>query len=240
MSNPDNDQESIEKLDSEVTSFIDTFVKYDNEILSVKDKINSCFISIFKEDREIKVFNELGNELTTVFVSVIPEEAREDVINAVYSLVLNFEAGSFDYLQDKTGNDELIQFVVGLRTKFGLDFKKETNKFFRGERWWSDLKTNMGYRSGQVYFDNEVVVAMEDRMNFTSDLHGQVILSMHFIEQITQAQNQLGESIIEDINKSAVEDLEESISDLLKDIEDYEEKYDVDLYENNQVDIVTE
>jgi hypothetical protein len=224
------DDEEDSSLDEESVELIETLVDNEEAILENRSGVIANFEENVGTEDLVDVFVTLGSGLDkTLRLSIEDDDERTDVINGLYRILLNYDSGAGDVLFEKSDNSEFISLITLLSSRFTRKFRQKANRQSRGRQWWSDVKTNIGLRSGEFYLENELTIDMEHIVTFTSALTGQVTLSDHFVEQISRSKNEFGEEVLESVNKEAVERLSENVEELLEDMNQYEEEYDVDL-----------
>lgn len=165
----------------------------------------------------------------------IEGEERSRVSEAILNITAEFPDQLAAYISENNEQgEELVIFLNKLEARFRIKVRRIVNRQTKGNDWWSNITSNSAFRGGRPVFYHEITKDYEERVVVSSDLQNTLVLSRHFLNQVEQSRNELGEDILDYVPEDVVNDIVEIAQDLVEAVEDYPES--VELPEEDDTD----
>ena len=126
-------------------------------------------------------------------------------------------------MRGKDADEELIKLIRDLKLEYGYKLDQEFNRAKKGRNWWSNIKTNAGFRSSRPNFEHELTIDYDRIVNFNSDINSTLILIDHFTRQLESAPKLVGDEALHEMDKNKIDKIMQRLDNIKEDISDYEE-----------------
>lgn len=202
---------------------IDLLLNNSDGILEQQEEIKTVFEKTIESDHTFNSFDLFFRYLGGCLYGKVDEDDLNDIAEALLNTVNAFSTEAADQLREsgKEG-EQLFEFITELEVEYGVALKQKTNRVYKGHDWWSNIKTQPGYRSGRPHFTHEIIKDYDEQVVIGTDTQNTLVLARHLINEIEKARNDLGNDILDYISPQVVRD----ISDLAEELEDAVEEYD--------------
>jgi len=230
----DNEDENTEEYNMDVieeethrTSDFEDLIEYEDIITENSKHLTKSFGKFFESDYE---FNDLSKLWENIRITLEPEfediDDLADVVNALVNTVQNLDSETVVLLREKDASEELVKLLKELNFDYGYRLDRQFNRLRKGRNWWSNIKTNAGFRSQRPTFEHELTIDYSETVVFNSSPNTTLILINHFAKQLESAPELVGEDVLLEMNKGAIQDVIDRLEKLEQDINDYEEEID--------------
>ncbi|MFD1515137.1 hypothetical protein [Halomarina rubra] len=203
---------------------METLREHLDAILDNKEEVRNVFEQTINTDLR---FNELDTSLRYLSGVLYPEVEGEDsmvLAEIIVNAVVYFQPQFADTLLEKfEDGDKLVDFLTELESKYSVILTRRVNRHYKGNDWWSNVKTDSGYRSGQPIFHHEITKDYDERVLISSDPQNTLVLSKHFLQQVNSARDDLGEDILHYVNEETTKQLAEVAQELADAVSEYPE-----------------
>lgn len=224
--NGDYELEVVEDTDHRTSEF-ENLLEYEDTIITNSNHLKSSFGKFFESEFE---FNDISKLWDNVGITLEPEfddaDDLGDVVTALINIVGNLDADAVTLLREKGANEELVDLLKELNFEYGYKLDRQFNRLKKGRNWWSNIKTNAGFRSQRPTFEHELTIDYSETVVFNSSPNTTLVLMNHFAQQLESAPELVGEDVLLEINKGLIEDVKDRLESLEEDIEDYEDEID--------------
>jgi hypothetical protein len=231
MSNGDGDEtpdEEVVQVDDsgeERERQIATLIEYEDILVENSEDLMNAFGSFFESNYD---FNDLGKLWSNVNIVIKAEfddlDEFADVANALINLVTNLDSETISELREEGANEDLVSLFKDLKIEYGHKLDREFNRLQKGRDWWSNIKTNAGFRSQRPTFEHELTIDYTETVVFNSSIDSTFILIDHFVRQLESVPKLVGEDVLLEMDKEQINDVIGRLESLKDDIEDYEEE----------------
>jgi|GEM_PF-2731430 len=202
---------------------VDLLLEHSEGILEQRKEIRSVFEKTIGTDKKFNNFDTFFRYLEGCLYGKVDQDAQEDVAEALLNTINSFSHDAADQLrEDGEDGEKLFEFITTLEVEYGLDLSQRTNRVYKGQDWWSNIKTQPGYRSGRPHFSHEIIKDYDEQVVIGTDAQNTLVLARHLINEVDSARTTLGEDILDYINPDLVDD----ICNLASELQDAMEQYD--------------
>jgi prefoldin subunit 5 len=213
--------DSYEERDKQIS----TLVEHEDILIENSEDLLKAFESFFETEYD---FNDIGKLWTNVNLVIKPEfddiDELADTANAFINIISNLDAEIVELLREEGGSEEIISLLRDLKLDHGYQLDRQFNKLQKGRNWWSNIKTNAGFRSQRPTFEHELTIDYTETVIFNSNIHSTFILIDHFTRQLQSVPKLVGDDALLEMNKDQIDTIIDRLEDLKSDIEDYEEE----------------
>jgi hypothetical protein len=222
----------MSESDDPVESFdqerIEALVNNAEAVLKNKEQIELAIEQALDSELRFNNFDPLLQSVSGPLYGDVENEVRMLVSEALVNIIARYPSDLADHLSKNSEHgDELVDFLNRLEAKFRIKLQRRLNRQYKGNDWWSNIKTDSGFRSGQPIFHHEFTKDYEDRVVITSDAQNTLALSRHFLEQIHAAQGDLGEDVLDYISEDTVDEIVEMAQELAEAVEKYPDSIEI-------------
>lgn len=231
MNNDGGDKTPYEEISKDEDTYdvwkeeIAAIVEYQNILTENSEELHRALESFFESDFE---FNDIGKLWTNVNLVIKPEfddiNELADAANALINLITNLDAELIALLRDEGANENVISLLRDLNLNHGYQLDRQFNKMQKGRNWWSNIKTNAGFRSQNPTFEHELTIDYTDTVVFNSNIHSTFSLIDHFTRQLHSVPKLVGDDALLEMNKDQIDTIIDRLEEIKGDIEDYEEE----------------
>jgi hypothetical protein len=207
--------------------------------LNNTDDIEFIFEDTINSDRKSNAWDDFVGTFETLLYDEIEDKSGfKNLLSAILGIVLNWNPEKHEKIKDE--NEELADFAKTLATKFGLPTQRRANRINQGRKYWSNVKSDATIRSNNPVHTHELIIDHDSVFNFDSGINSTIILSKHFLQQVVEYPDIIGEDVLSYIHKPEVEEINELSEELLEKMDDYEssdkDMPDIDDNNNNTLD----
>jgi len=196
--------------------------EYATEILNRTEEIERVFDQTIDTDLR---FNELDTTLKAisgVFHESVDPSDQMELSEAILNVVANFSPNIADKLIEAGGEcQRLSDFFHKLEASYSVILSRRINRYYKGNDWWSNISTDMGYRNRSPILRHEITKDYDEQTVITSDPQNSLVFALHIIRHVNSARDNLGEDILDYISEETVNEIEEVGSELSEAIENY-------------------
>jgi hypothetical protein len=212
--------------------------EYIDNIEEVKDEMKTLFDIYFCQpdtyNSNIESFGQRMDVLLSEFVD--DSEEREELVNAIFSLIMNY---GYDNKSLTNEHEQVAKFLREFNMSYGSDINRQMNKLNQGERYWSNIRTESGFRNNNPKFSHQIVIDKSEMVEFDSSVSATTTLVSHFVNQLYSAPSEFSEDVLLEFNVEAMESIRDRIEELIDDIEEHEEEI-LDERENSEGDGISD
>lgn len=222
---PDGEIVEVDDRYEERDKQIATLIEHEDILIENSEDILKSFESFFEAGYE---FNDIGKLWTNVNVVIQPEfdddDELADTANALVNLVENLDAEAISSLREEEADEDLVSLLKDMKLDFGYQLNRQLNRLRKGRDWWSNIKTNAGFRSQRPTFEHELTIDYSETVVFNSDINSTLILVDHFVRQLESLPKLVGDDALLEMDKNQIDTIIDRLDDLKDEIEDYEEE----------------
>lgn len=198
---------------------IDLVLHHSREITQNDGEIEDVFEDTFQSDRLHNNFTDYFGTLPAVFRGELNRETRNELAEAILNVVVNYSDENYDEISES--NEDLAEFLGGLASDHQLAIERRRRRVEQGHEYWSNIKSDLKIRSNKPAFTHELIIDYDHRIEFDSGLNATTILAGHFLDQVADSPDALGEDILSFIDEERIEQIHQISGDLLEQLEDY-------------------
>lgn len=213
--------ESFDQRDKEIT----TLVNNQDVLVDNSEDLKQSFESFFSSNLE---FNDLGKHWNHMNVVLMPEfddiDDLADTANSLINIIQHLDAEVIELLNKEGADEDLIALLKDLKLDYGHELDRQFNRLQKGRNWWSNIKTNTGFRSQRPNFQHELTIDYSETVVFNSDIQTTFILVDHFMKQLQSVPELVGDDALLEMDTDQIDSIIERLEDLKTDIQDYEEE----------------
>ncbi|GGN96749.1 hypothetical protein [Haloarcula pellucida] len=212
---------------------IDLLLDNADGIIEQKEEIRSVFEETIGTERKFNNFDLFFRYLSGCLYGKVDEEEQDDVTEALLNTVNAFSTDAADRLcENGEKGQKLFEFITELEVEYGVDLDQRTNRIYKGHDWWSNIRTQPGYRSGRPHFTHEIIKDYDERVVIGTDAQNTLVLARHLINEVENARTDLGEDILDYIDPELVR----NINDLAEELEDAVVEYNSESNESPETE----
>lgn len=227
MSSDGTSQEAIPPSQKE------TLIQYDERIVGEKDNVIDLFDSMLSKDTLPDKIDPIGDRLSWILSSEEQStEETNDIINAILNTSINFGVEVRQELQEIEVDEELIEIFEYISINHGTELERQANRRTKGADWWSNISTSVVSKNGGAVLSHEFTVDMDKKVTIANNMHGSHLLVRHVLEQTKSARNIIGEDVLENVERDLLEDIQETVDDILEELEEFESEEEVEVSES--------
>ena len=199
---------------------IDLLLHHSRGILQNGTDIKDVFEDTFQSERLHNNFTDYFGTLATVFRGELNHETRNELAEAILNVVVNYTDENYDEISES--DEDLADFLGDLASDHQLAIERRRRRVEQGHEYWSNIKSDLKIRSNKPAFNHELIIDYDHRIEFDSSLYATTILAGHFLEQVADSPDALGEDILSFIDEEQIEQIHETSGDLLEQLEEYD------------------
>lgn len=196
-------------------------VRNQDEIIENEELIRKTF-DLLKSNEELPNLDEIANNIQTSLE--LDDEETEEIGNSLLTAITNLDKRFIEELYEQDADKELVELLKELKIEYHLPLTRMSHRMSTGRKFWNNLKTEIGVRSGNVTFHNEITVDYDETLEFDSSMQSTLMLTNHFLAQLRKAPNILGEDSLERLRLENLEAVKEQLEELIEDVEEYQKK----------------
>ncbi|TVT94548.1 cysteine--tRNA ligase [Haloferax volcanii] len=220
------EDEIDEELEELVMPRVESLLKYEGVIVDRREQLIHAFESSLKGDNTISETAELSTQIAVALRQTDEDEEFQNAANALISIFRNLNPDILRILQKAGASDELIEILIALRMDYRLDIERLNNQKNIGQNWWSTINTEIAIRSDQVIFNHEIVLDMDDVVEFSTSFDNSTILVNHLLRRMADVIDMFGDESAGQIDEAHLEVIEENIERIRDAQERLEQKED--------------
>lgn len=206
----------------------DKLIEYSDEVVKNREKIVFGLEQSLNSDMRYNTFKPILNSVAGPLYNDIEGNDRMKVAEAILNITANYTEEIADYISEKNQNEaNLVEFLNEIEARFRIKLRKMVNRQTKGNDWWSNISSDVGFRGGRPIFYHEITKDYDERVLITSDLENSLVLSHHFIRQVDGAQGELGKDVLNYISKETVDAIIETAESLAEDLEEYPDSVEI-------------
>lgn len=210
--------------DSEREEQIDILTDYAREISQNSERIERVFEDTFNSDETHNNYDDYLSTMELVLTGIVDEGDKQDVTSALVNLVINYDSELYDEIAES--DDGLADLIKKIASEYGLSIQRRIQRINQGHDYWNNVKSELSVRSNYPKFNHELVIDYTYRMTFDSSFNGTALLAQHFLEQIAEAPDVLGEDTLTFVDRDAIEKIQEVSEEILEQMDEFEEPLD--------------
>ncbi len=211
---------------------IDILLEHSEDLLNQRKEIISVFDNTVASDLRFNNLDEFFRLLSGCLYGYVDEDDVSEVAEAIANTVVAYSTESADRLMEEGEDGEkLHSFLTELEANYKIHLERRTNRLHKGNDWWSNVKTEMGYRANKPHFRHEITKDYQDQVVISTDPQNTLTLAAHFLRQVLDARETLGEDVLDYISPELVQDVEELSSELADVMEEYPDDIEEELSE---------
>jgi hypothetical protein len=231
---------TVDSLEQEKERVLETLEKYEDEITKSEESIRIVFNNKIGNG-EYAEFDlaDIFDDLFMCLPSELESDEKGNIAETIINLPITLDRGLNEEIESISA--DLSNLFRNLKWKYKSELEHQMQMYYQGTNYWSNVKTVSRFRESQPGFTHEFNLRGEEIVKLDSSLPGSLMLSKHLIGQIIEAQQELGEDTLRQVEKEQVESIIERSNELLEEIEDLEEEGNSEIVkENEEVESVDE
>lgn len=201
---------------------IETVIEYGHFFTGNEDAIRTAFEKTVGSDKNFNNLDKLYEHLGTALFNEFGDDAK-DAINEFINLIPNVAPYEIRVIEERSGED-LANLIRDIKLEYGLDMNKRASRMHEGRRSLNNITSDAAFRAGNPIFYHEMMIDYEDEVQFNADLSSTITLAIHFVQQVAEAPNQLGEDVLDYVSTEDLDRLEENVEELLEMASEEDEK----------------
>lgn len=199
---------------------LDILANYSRTIDEEFEQIDYIIEDTFGSDRLHNNYDDYINTMKMHLFDIVDEADELAVTTALINTITQFDRNLYRNLKEK--DEDLADNVKRLSNKYGLDVQRRIRRVQQGHNYWSNVKSDIRVRSSKPSFHHELIIDNQERLHFDSSASATAILSRHYLEQLVNAPDVLGEDVLSFIQIDEIERINELSDELLDKLEEYE------------------
>ena len=213
-----------DKSDPPRQDLIEDLIEYEETIIDNAEEIERAIEANLTGEKRTNNFDQFGDSVSAIIGPTVDnDEDINTIINSIFNALPQFNNEMAESLNESGASDELLKYLRSWRVQYGIEVNQRLNRFLKGQDWWSNIKTDVGVRSSQSHYHNELIIDYSDVVTFGSDTSGMLTLAHHFLSQVWNAQNQIGDDILRGINRERLENIEDRVNTLIEEVDEMAE-----------------
>lgn len=199
---------------------VDVLLDNSSDIRGAFESIEWVFEDTLNSERIENSWNDYRGTMQTKLYDEIEGENIDEISAALLNVIANWNLQLFKHIKEK--DEDLAEKLKNLSAKYGLPVQRRAQRINQGRNYWSNIKSEIGVRSDSPKFTHEITLDHERTVEFQSGLDSTLVLAYHFLQQVDDAPNTIGEDLLSFIDKNQLEEIIEISQSLLEDVEEYE------------------
>lgn len=217
----------IDDVTAERDNQVNILVENQEKIIGNSDELRNAFSSFYANGNELKNLDSLWEKIDIVLRPEFEDiDELADAVNAVINNIANLDAETVTVLREQDAETDLVDFITEMRLKYGTQLTRQFNRLQKGRNWWSNIKTNAGFRSQRPTFEHELIIDHTEEVIFNSNIDSTLVLVTHFVQQLDSVSEMVGEDILLEMDTEKISNIISILESLQTDIEEYEETID--------------
>lgn len=190
---------------------------YENEelILSLSEEIDQTLgdnlIEHKNPSRTIVI-----RALEYVFSIQSDTDSANQLANQLASVIITYDSGSINTLQDMGASDELIRFLTGIASKYQSQVHGVVLKKNQGKRFWKNISTEytLDNKTGASGIRHELENGKNEEFTLTASVESHMRLVSVLLDRQIGAIETFDQELIDQATYNHIETLEEQVEQL--------------------------